>query len=82
MPRVRTTERGHLMRSKDGQRPLLDKESDNHTYVWCTLCSAGVCIHEHHSVVAPFFVAECSKYEPELPGMEAPIIEIPRYARA
>lgn len=78
---VRTVARGHLMKSDDGETPNLS-DGDHHTYVWCEECSAGICIHDPLPQIAPFFVAECRRYEPELPGLEAPIIEIPRYARA
>lgn len=78
---VRTVARGHLLKSEDGETPHLN-DGDNHTYVWCDTCSEAVCIHDPISQIAPFFVAECEAYEPELPGMEAPIIEIPRYAVA
>ena len=81
MPLVRTVERGHLMRSDDGVVPNLI-DGDQHTYVDCDLCAAVICIHDPLPLIAPFFVEECDRYEPELPGLEAPIIEIPRYARA
>lgn len=75
---IRTRAQGHIFRSEDGVVPYLI-DGDHHTYVDCDACYRSVCMHDPGSEA--IFSDECRRYEPELPGMEIPIVEIPRWAK-